>query len=77
MQVTPQIAEAIDTLWNEDVIRLVYDLRAKLPIVESSAYFWDKIKEIAKSDYLPTDEDILLVRRRTTGNVIRFYDKDL
>lgn len=67
IQVNSAITEAIEILFKEDAIRLVYDLRATTKISESSAYFWDEIKRIAAPDYIPTTKDTLLVRYRTTG----------
>ena len=68
-KVNGQIADAIETLWKEDAIRLIYDLRATMKIDDSCAYFWDEVKRIAAPDYVPNDKDILLVRYRTTGMI--------
>lgn len=38
-------------------------------IEDSSAYFWDKIEDIAALDYIPSDKDILNVRTRSTGTL--------
>ena len=51
---TKQVAKAIEILWNEDAIRLIYDLRSKMKIVDSCAYFWDDINRIAAPDFVPT-----------------------
>jgi GTPase SAR1 family protein len=74
LQVTTQIAEAVETLWKEDAIRLIYDLRATMKIDDSCAYFWDEVKRIAASDYVPNDKDILLVRYRTTGVIEQKFE---
>ena len=34
---------------------------------DNTAYFWEKIDEIKEENYIPTEQDILLVRYRTTG----------
>jgi len=62
-----EIAGACKTLWNEEKIKSIYEQRATMKIEDSSAYFWDKIDEIIKSEYVPDETDILLVRYRTTG----------
>ena len=61
------MAEAIEILWKEDAIRFIYDLRATMKIDDSCAYFWDNVRRIAAPNYVPNNEDILLVRYRTTG----------
>eukprot|EP01083_Nonionella_stella_P275182 934504_1 len=62
-----EIASACITLWNEKIIKNIYDQRATMKIEDSSAYFWDKIDEINNESYIPNEKDILLVRYRTTG----------
>eukprot|EP01084_Bolivina_argentea_P313119 542204_1 len=74
LQVTPQIADAIETLWKEDAIRLIFDLRATMKVEHSCAYFWDGIHRIAAKDYVPNDKDILLVRYRTTGVIEQKFE---
>eukprot|EP00484_Ammonia_sp_Unknown_P007693 CAMPEP_0197075834 /NCGR_PEP_ID=MMETSP1384-20130603/211810_1 /TAXON_ID=29189 /ORGANISM="Ammonia sp." /LENGTH=358 /DNA_ID=CAMNT_0042514683 /DNA_START=175 /DNA_END=1251 /DNA_ORIENTATION=+ len=74
LQVTPQIAEAVATLWQEDAIKLIYSLRATMKIDDSCAYFWDEVSRIAASDYVPNDKDILLVRYRTTGVIEQKFE---
>ena len=63
----PEIASAIKQLWDEPIIKEIYALRSITCIETSSAHFWDKIDEIGHNDYLPSTEDILLCRLKTTG----------
>lgn len=74
LQVTTQIADAIEVLWKEDAIRLIYDLRATMKIDDSCAYFWDEVRRIAATEYVPNDKDILLVRYRTTGVIEQKFE---
>mmetsp|Transcript_12753 Transcript_12753/g.11355 ORF Transcript_12753/g.11355 Transcript_12753/m.11355 type:complete len:381 (+) Transcript_12753:96-1238(+) len=74
LQVNAQISEAIEILWKEDAIRLIYDLRATMKIDDSCAYFWDEVQRIAAPDYVPDDKDILLVRYRTTGVIEQKFE---
>ena len=68
------ICSAIKTLWStEPVIKEIYNLRNITRIETSSAYFWDKLNEIQDSNYLPSNEDILLCRLKTTGICIPIY----
>eukprot|EP00488_Nonionellina_sp_1-RS-2012_P003466 TRINITY_DN737_c0_g1_i1.p2 TRINITY_DN737_c0_g1~~TRINITY_DN737_c0_g1_i1.p2 ORF type:complete len:107 (-),score=24.00 TRINITY_DN737_c0_g1_i1:820-1140(-) len=45
LQVNAQVADAIDTLWKEDSIRLIYDMRATMKIDDSCAIFGTKFDE--------------------------------
>jgi len=56
MKEDPGVIEAIDRA-NE------YQLN------DSTIYFWERAEELTKSDYLPTEQDVLRARVRTTGIV--------
>eukprot|EP01084_Bolivina_argentea_P116741 207367_1 len=66
-KLTFEIAGACKLLWNEPLIKTIYDQRAIMKIEDSSAYFWNKIDDIIKDNYCPDATDILMVRYRTTG----------
>lgn len=62
-------ARAITTLWEDAGIQYTYDNRAKFQMFDSADYFFKKIEEIAAEDYIPTEQDVLRSRVRTTGIV--------
>eukprot|EP01083_Nonionella_stella_P076634 208928_1 len=61
------ICHLIDTLWKDDAIRLMYELRAITNIADSTSYFFDELKRISRDDYVPNDKDLILLRHRSTG----------
>ena len=63
------IAKNIEILWKESAIREVFDIRAQLEheIYDSSCYFFNQITRIGTQRYMPTDEDILLMRHPIAG----------
>eukprot|EP01083_Nonionella_stella_P068881 183208_1 len=66
--VNEEISKHVQALWAEEAIQLIYQNRAIYHIDDSSSYFFDSILRIGAIDnYLPTDQDILYVRYRTTG----------
>jgi len=67
MDVDEAVASNVETLWKEPAMKEIFANRAKLKIDDSSAYFFDQVRRIATRSYIPTDQDILLVRHRTTG----------
>ena len=71
--INDEVALHIDTLWNEPGIRNTFAIRAKLAIPDSCEHFFDSIKRIASVQYLPSEEDILLVRKRTTGIIEEYF----
>jgi len=66
---TPEIVEHIKTLWKSVPIQRTYDHRSKYQLNDCAQFFLDKIDDVVKPDYIPTEEDILRARVRTTGIV--------
>jgi len=63
-----EVARDIAELWRDNGIKHVYSLRdRKYHLNESAGYFFNAIDRIAADDYLPTVEDVLRARVRTTG----------
>jgi len=65
--INEEVAYHISTLWSDNGIRSTFELRGKLSIPDSCSHFFKNVKRISNPDYLPSDKDILLVRKRTTG----------
>eukprot|EP00483_Globobulimina_turgida_P001192 UN01194 len=66
-EINEEVAYHISQLWNDPGIGATFELRGKLSIPDSCKYFFDNVTKISLGDYLPSDKDILLVRKRTTG----------
>jgi len=63
------IVAAIEYLWAHPATSMIWDQRAKFQIQDSAAHFFKSIQRICQFDYLPSDDDVLLARIRTTGIV--------
>ena len=48
-------------------IKNMFEHRNKLSIADSTGIFFDDIMRLGTDDYIPSEEDVLLVRYRTTG----------
>lgn len=53
-------------LWSDQGLRDVFQQAHEFPMIDSARYFLEKIEEIRKPDYLPSNDDILHSRKRTT-----------
>jgi len=62
-------ATEIEAIWKDPGIQICYENRSLFQFPDSGAYFFDKIHEIADQAYIPTQQDILHSRVRTTGIV--------
>jgi GTPase SAR1 family protein len=65
----------IKIVWASPAIQACYLKRSEFQLFDSAKYFLDKIEETASND-LPTDEDILRARVRTTGIVENEFEID-
>jgi len=68
-----EMAEMVNVLWKDPAIQEVWSLRSELQVNEAIEKFFNKIDELAEDDYLPTEEDILYCRNRTTGITSQEY----
>jgi GTPase SAR1 family protein len=64
-----EMADNIAKLWSDPGIKDTFVMRAKFQILDSAEYLFDRVREFAKPEYVPTDEDCLKSRIRTTGVV--------
>jgi guanine nucleotide-binding protein G(i) subunit alpha len=65
------VAGSLANFWSIDTIKLAL-WKSKSPLLaskESIAFFFDNLERISNPDYLPSDEDLIMMRVRTTGLV--------
>eukprot|EP00475_Leptophrys_vorax_P038651 TRINITY_DN68612_c0_g1_i1.p1 TRINITY_DN68612_c0_g1~~TRINITY_DN68612_c0_g1_i1.p1 ORF type:complete len:367 (+),score=83.79 TRINITY_DN68612_c0_g1_i1:31-1131(+) len=67
--IDPDIGRCIEILWADPNIQDMFAMRSKFQIYDSIRYFCPEITRIARPDYLPTFQDILMARRTTLGVV--------
>jgi GTPase SAR1 family protein len=67
VKITPKIADDLKRLWQDAAIQNVYKMRSKICVPDSTGHFLDNLDRIASETYVPTNDDLLLVRYRTTG----------
>ncbi|XP_029015379.1 guanine nucleotide-binding protein subunit alpha-13b [Betta splendens] len=66
---------SIRSLWADRGIQDAYDRRREFQLGESVKYFLDNLEKLEQSDYLPSQQDILLARKPTKG--IHEYDFEI
>ena len=70
----PEMADAIAKLWSDQTIQKVYEHRAEFQFGDGVAYFLSDAKRIGALDYVPTTEDALRARVRTSGVVSKDFN---
>jgi len=72
-----QLAGHVSTLWADPVIQRVHAARAnRFQLLDSAAYFLSKASELGSEAYVPSVEDVLKSRLRTTGVTEEQYTID-
>ncbi|KAJ6799422.1 guanine nucleotide-binding protein alpha-1 subunit isoform X1 [Iris pallida] len=66
---TKETAKEIETLWNDPAILETYSHGNLLQVPDCAQYFMDNLGRLSEVAYVPTKEDILYARVRTTGVV--------
>lgn len=68
LTVTLEIGEAVAKLWSDPSIKSAFEkYYIPLQIPWSASYFFDNIQRVMDKGYIPSNEDILQCRARTTG----------
>ncbi len=62
-----ELADDIDALWRDPAIQAAYARGHEFSLNDSAAYFFSKLKEIAQANYLPTQQDVVRSRVKTSG----------
>ena len=70
------LAANIQALWLSPEIQETYKNRAHYHLTDSAAYFNDRIVEVGADNYLPSEQDVLRSRVRTTGIVENEFEID-
>jgi GTPase SAR1 family protein len=70
---TEDIASDISTLWADGAIQAIFAKRGEFSIPDSAEYFFGRLDATWKSDYIPTFDDVLRSRVRTTGILDQKY----
>ncbi|KAI9222477.1 guanine nucleotide-binding protein subunit alpha [Blastocladiella britannica] len=68
-QLPAEVAAAMGRLWNDAGIQSVFARSREYQLNDSAKYYLDALPRLAAQNYLPTDQDILRTRVRTTGIV--------
>jgi GTPase SAR1 family protein len=67
IKLTPEVTSQIKLIWRTDESKKAMESVLKGAGYESAIVFFDKIDEISKPGYVPTEQDILLCRTKTLG----------
>lgn len=66
---TKEITQEIEILWKDAAIQETYSRGNILQVPDCAQYFMENLIRLSEVDYVPTKEDVLYARVRTTGVV--------
>jgi len=67
--ISAEIVKHVKILWADPGLQNTFNNRSKFQLNDSADYFLNKADELIKPTYIPSEQDILRVRVRTTGIV--------
>ncbi|KAG9353066.1 hypothetical protein AGOR_G00156620 [Albula goreensis] len=62
-----ELADVIKRLWKDSGVQAAFDRAAEYQLNDSASYYLNELERITKPDYLPTEQDVLRSRVKTTG----------
>ncbi|GAA6044365.1 hypothetical protein JCM8097_006459 [Rhodosporidiobolus ruineniae] len=68
-QLVMAVAKAIHTLWAFDGTKEAVEMAHEYQLNDSAPYYFDNVQRLAQPGYLPSDQDILRSRVKSTGIV--------
>jgi GTPase SAR1 family protein len=68
-EVDEKLGSALRAIWQDAGIQSTYEARANFQLTDSTKYFFDRIEDIMREGYIPSEQDVLRSRVRTTGIV--------
>ncbi|ELP83990.1 guanine nucleotide-binding protein alpha-1 subunit, putative [Entamoeba invadens IP1] len=69
---SPELVGDVEALWADAGIQATFEESSKFQIPDCAKYLFENVKRIATDDYIPTEEDLIHNRTKTTG--IHEYD---
>jgi len=60
---------AFDAMWADPGVQAAIARSSEFQLNDSTAYFWERAGDILRTDFVPTQQDVLRARVRTTGIV--------
>ncbi|XP_046852674.1 guanine nucleotide-binding protein G(i) subunit alpha [Xenia sp. Carnegie-2017] len=73
-----QLVSLMKRLWNDSGVQACFGRSREYQLNDSAAYYLNSLDRLASKDYIPTEQDVLRTRVKTTGIVeTHFTFKDL
>ena len=66
-EITRELGELMARLWHDEGVQRTFSRSREYQLNDSAAYFLNNLSRISDPHYIPTEEDVLKTRSRSTG----------
>lgn len=73
---TSAIGKDIKTLWSDPAVKSAFFRSSEFQLNDSAGYYFDAVDRLIQPDYVPTEQDVLRSRTKTTGIIETEFDVD-
>lgn len=78
IDITTDIGDALKRLWKDSGVQMCVSRSREYQLNDSAAYYLDDLERLCSPDYIPTEQDVLRTRVKTTGIIeTTFHYKNL
>lgn len=74
-RIPESIANDIENLWQSKEIQQVWGKRSEFWFLDATPYYFENIQRFIEDGYVPTEEDCIMTRVRTTGIAVTEFDE--
>lgn len=64
---TDEIGQSLRTLWTDDGVQECFKRSREYQLNDSASYYLDALERLCQAEYVPTEQDVLRTRVKTTG----------
>ena len=77
-EITFELAEIMQRIWKDESLQQCYARSREYQLNDSAGYYLNELNRISDLNYIPTEQDVLKTRVRTTGIIqTQFFYKNL
>jgi len=71
---TPSLGQDVKQLWADGAIRTAFSRSSMFQLNDSAGYYFDNVERVSTTEYIPTSQDVLRSRTKTTGIIETEFD---
>ncbi len=61
------VLSRFEVLWKDEGIQAVFSQRNRVQLIDTAGYLFENMRRFVRDDFVPTFDDLIRCRKRTTG----------